>query len=122
MTIKKKLLLLSLGLTVLLSVAGLLHRRANINIVTEISMAVQEQSATSGEISQNVVQASEGIAEVNENVAQTSAVLAEIAQNIAETSSCVSQLSGSGDEIKKTAQHLADQVSVLNDLTSRFKK
>ena len=92
------------------------------SIVTEISMAVQEQSATSGEISQNVTQAADGIAEVNENVSQTSAVSAEIAQNIAETSSIVAQLSGSGEEIKNTAQHLADQVASLNDLTNRFQK
>ncbi len=90
-------------------------------IVTEISLTVEEQSATSGEISQNIVQAAEGISEVNENVAQTSAVSAEIAQNIAETSQVVSQLSGSGDEIKNTAQHLADQVSILKELTGRFK-
>jgi len=92
------------------------------SIVTEISLTVQEQSATSGEISQNIEQAAEGISEVNENVAQTSAVSAEIAHNIAETSQVVSQLSGSGDEIKDTAQHLADQVSILKELTSRFQK
>jgi methyl-accepting chemotaxis protein len=91
------------------------------SIVTEISLAVQEQSATSGEISQNVTQAADGIAEVSENVSQTSAVSAEIAQNIAETSSIVSQLSGSGEEIRSTAKYLADQVSILNDLTNRFK-
>jgi methyl-accepting chemotaxis protein len=91
------------------------------SIVSEISLAVQEQSATSGEISQNVTQAADGIAEVNENVSQTSAVSAEIAQNIAETSSIVSQLSGSGEEIRNTAQDLVDQVSILNDLTSRFR-
>ncbi len=92
------------------------------SIVTEISLTVEEQSATSGEISQNIVQAAEGISEVNENVAQTSAVSAEIAQNIAETSQVVSQLSGSGNEIKNTAQHLADQVAILKELTNRFKK
>jgi len=90
-------------------------------IVTEIALAVQEQSATSGEISENVVQASEGISEVNENVAQTSVVSAEIAQNISETSRVVSELSGSGDAIKETALHLADQVFTLKELTSRFK-
>ena len=91
-------------------------------IVTEITMAVQEQSATSGEISQNVTQAAEGIAEVNENVAQSSAVSSEIAQNIAETSSVVLRLSGSGDEIKTTAQQLADQVSILKELTDSFQE
>ena len=90
-------------------------------IVTEIALAVQEQSATSGEISENVVQASEGISEVNENVAQTSAVSSEIAQNIAETSRVVSDLSGSGDEIRDTAHHLADQVAALKELTGRFR-
>jgi len=91
-------------------------------IVSEITMAVQEQSATSGEISQNVTQAAEGIAEVNENVAQSSVVSSEIAQNIAETSSVVSRLSGSGEEIKNTAQHLAAQVSALQELTDKFQK
>lgn len=90
-------------------------------IVTEISMAVQEQSSTSSEISQNAVQAAEGIAEVNENVAQTSAVSSEIAQNIAETSEIVSNLSGSGDEIRKTAEHLVDQIAVFRKLTNQFK-
>lgn len=89
-------------------------------IVTEIALAVQEQSATSDEISQNVVQAAAGIGEVNENVSQTSAVSAEIAQNITETSGIVSSLSSSGDEIKKTAEHLAGQVAILKDLISRF--
>jgi len=92
------------------------------SIVTEISTAVQEQSATSGEISQNVMQAAQGISEVNENVSQTSAVSAEIARNIAETSHVVSRLSGSGDEIEKTAGDLAGQVSILNELISRFRK
>ncbi|MEA3466769.1 MAG: HAMP domain-containing methyl-accepting chemotaxis protein [Thermodesulfobacteriota bacterium] len=89
-------------------------------IVTEIALAVEEQSATSGEISQNVVQAAEGIAEVNENVSQASAVSAEIARNITETSGIVSRLSGSGDEIRNTAEHLVGQVAILKDLTSRF--
>ncbi len=89
-------------------------------IVTEITMSVQEQSATSGEISQNVTQAADGIAEVNENVSQSSVVASEIAQNIAETSQVVSQLSGSGDKINETAQKLAGQVSLLQDLTGQF--
>jgi len=91
-------------------------------IVGEIAMAVQEQSATSGEISQNVTQAAEGMGEVNENVAQSSAVSSEIAVNIAETSSIVSRLSGSGAEINSTAQNLATQVSVLQELTESFRK
>ncbi len=90
-------------------------------IVTEIALAVQEQSATSGEISENVIQASEGIGEVNENVAQTSVVSSEIAQNIAETSRVVSDLSGSGEVIRDTALHLADQVAALKELTGRFR-
>lgn len=89
-------------------------------IVTEITMAVQEQSATSGEISQNVTQAADGIAEVNENVSQSSVVASEIAQNIAETSQVVSELSGSGDKINVTAQKLAGQVSLLQELTGHF--
>ncbi|HHL34996.1 MAG TPA: methyl-accepting chemotaxis protein [Desulfobulbaceae bacterium] len=89
-------------------------------IVTEITMSVQEQSATSGEISQNVTQAADGIAEVNENVSQSSVVASEIAQNIAETSQVVSQLSGSGDKINETAQKLAGQVSLLQDLPGQF--
>ncbi len=89
-------------------------------IVSEISMAVQEQSSTSGEISQNAVQAADGIAEVNENVSQTSAVSSEIAQNIAETSGIVSSLSGSGDDIRETAEHLVEQIAVLKKLTNQF--
>jgi len=89
-------------------------------IVTEITMSVQEQSATSGEISQNVTQAADGIAEVNENVSQSSVVASEIARNISETSSVVSELSGSGDKIKETSEHLADQVSILRKLTGQF--
>ncbi len=89
-------------------------------IVTEITMSVQEQSATSGEISQNVTQAADGIAEVNENVSQSSVVASEIAQNIAETSQVVSQLSGSGDKINVTAQKLAGQVSLLQELIGQF--
>lgn len=91
-------------------------------IVTEITLAVQEQSATSGEISQNVTQAAEGIAEVNENVAQSSVVSSEIAENIAETSNVVMRLSGSGNEIKTTAQQLAEQVSILKELTDSFQE
>ena len=88
--------------------------------MTEITLAVQEQSATSDGISQNVVQAATGIAEVNENVVQSSAVSSEIADNIATTSRIVSKLSGSGDEINLTALRLADQVSALKEMTSRF--
>ena len=92
------------------------------SIVTEIAVAVQEQSATSGEISQNIIQAAEGISEVNENVAQTSAVSAEIAQNIAETSNVVASLSENGKNIKDTAEQLAGQVSLLNNLTEQFQQ
>jgi len=59
---------------------------------------------------------------VNENVAQSSAVSSEIAQNIAETSSIVLRLSGSGDQIKNTAQQLSDQVSILQELTDSFRQ
>ncbi len=90
-------------------------------IVTEIALTVQEQSTTSDEISQNVTQAAGGIAVVNDNISQTSAVTSDIAQNIAETSAVVERLSGSGDDIEQIAQNLSNQVSILTELTRRFK-
>lgn len=89
-------------------------------IVTEITLAVQAQSATSGEISQNIIQAADGITEVNVQVVQTSAASSEITANITENNAVVSKIANSSEKINVTARHLTEQMAVLKELTGRL--
>ncbi len=90
-------------------------------IVTVISAAVEEQSATTQEIAENIAQTSEGIGEVNENVAQTSEVSGTIAQEIAEVNDAAGVMSNASSQVRQSAEELKQLAVELNGLMSRFK-
>ncbi|MBU4234702.1 MAG: hypothetical protein KKI01_00035 [Proteobacteria bacterium] len=90
-------------------------------IVTIIATAIEEQTATTGEIGSNVVQAAQGISQVNENVAQTSAVSGDIAGDISGVSGVIQEMSRSASEVNGRAGDLAALAEKLRELISRFK-
>ncbi len=90
-------------------------------IVSTIAASVEEQSVTTREISGNVSQVSVGAQEVNQNVSQSSNVSSEIAENIAEVNQSADDISNSSGQVRLSAEHMAELVSDLNELVSRFK-
>jgi methyl-accepting chemotaxis protein len=90
-------------------------------VVSTIAASVEEQSATTREISGNVSQASVGVQEVNQNVAQSSEVSSDIAENIAEVNQSADDISNSSGQVRLSAEQMAEMVSDLNELVSRFK-
>lgn len=90
-------------------------------IVTDIDVAVEEQSATTAEISENVSQAAQGINEVNENVAHSSTVAEDISHDITGVSKVSEELTNSSNNVQKSAEELTDIANVLRNYVNRFK-
>ena len=90
-------------------------------IVATIATAVEEQTATTGEIAGNMQQANIGLQEVTENVAQSSTVSAEIAQDIAEVNSAALEMTTSGSQVRESVQELSKMAENLRHLSSTFK-
>jgi len=91
------------------------------NVINGIATAVEEQSATSGEISSNISQASQGIAEVNENVAQSTIVIADITRDIAEINQQSTQVGEGSSHVQLSAQGLSELAVQLKNLVNKFK-
>lgn len=90
-------------------------------IVSEIVIAIEEQSKTATEVAANIEQASIGISEVNENVAQSSQVAAEIASDITTVDHIAGDMSERVSNMAAGAKDL-DQLSVdLRGMISIFK-
>ncbi len=86
----------------------------NVNeLVSTVAAAVEEQTATTGEIANNVNQTSEGFAEVDENITQAASVAEQIAKEIA----LVDQASATMTE---NSGHLIDTASDLNKLSQKM--
>ncbi len=90
-------------------------------IVVSIVTAVEEQSATTGEIAENISQASIGIQEVTENVAQVSSVAEEVAQDIGEVSRSSENISEGSTNIRASTDKLNEVAEHLRKMISRFK-
>lgn len=90
------------------------------DIVANIAISVEEQSATTTEISANVNQTSVGISEVNENVAQISTVAREIAVDIVTVSNVATELTGQGRGVKNSSEELSEIAIELRDLSAQF--
>ncbi len=91
------------------------------NVVTTIAAAVEEQSATTGEIVENVVQVSQGISEVNENVAQSTTASAEIASEIAGISARSTEVESNSVNVKNMVADLAGISEKLKEMVAQFK-
>jgi len=90
-------------------------------IVTLIAAAVEEQSATTGEIADNVFQASLGIREVTENVAQSATVSQEITSDITEVNQEAHVMSNSSSQVNVSAEALSKLAEQLKEMVGRFK-
>ncbi len=88
--------------------------------VANIAAAVEEQSATSGEITGNISQVSEKIALVNDNVNEGAAAAGEIAGKIADVSKTSTVISENSDQVRSKAEKLSEMVDELKGLVSRF--
>lgn len=94
----------------------------NVNeIISIISTAVSEQQSATEEIASNIAQASQGISEVNENVNQSTVVAGTISQDIASVNTAANDISGSGINIKSSAEGLQELAKELSRLVSNFK-
>lgn len=91
------------------------------DIVTVISAAVEEQSASTTEIVSNINQMAEGISEVSQHVNQSSVASSSISEEIAEVNQSANQISESSAHVKTSAEELSDLAHSLNELVGRFK-
>ncbi len=90
-------------------------------MVSTISVAVEEQSKATQEIAMNVSQASHGIQEVNENVNQASSVTQEVAMDIAGVGQASSEINSSSTQVNVSAEELSGLAKKLKDLVMQFK-
>lgn len=90
-------------------------------IVATIATAVEEQTATTGEISANMNQATQGLQEVTENVAQSSTVAGEIARDIVEVNQASQEMSTAGGQVRESVQELSQLAEKLRHMSSDFK-
>ncbi len=90
-------------------------------IVSTITSAVEEQSATTREIADNLVQTSKGIQEVNNNVAHSSAVTNEMAHEISELNQGSNSISSLSGEVNQNAMRMSKLAEKLKERVGRFK-
>ncbi len=90
-------------------------------LISTIAIAVDEQTAATGEVAENVARASEGIQEVNENVGQSSAVADEITKDILEVNQAAGEISSSGSKVNMSAEELSGLAGKLKEMVGKFK-
>ncbi len=91
------------------------------DIVTVISAAVEEQSASTNEIVNNINQTAQGISEVTVNVNQSSIASQSISQEIADVNQSANEISENSAHVKTSAEDLSELAQSLNELVGRFK-
>ncbi len=84
-------------------------------IVSTITVAVEEQSTAAQEITSNITQTSQGLIEINENMSQGASISGEISGDIAMVSDASSQ-------IAEKSSHVTSQASDLQTLSTELKK
>jgi methyl-accepting chemotaxis protein len=90
-------------------------------IVSTIAAAVEEQSATTGEIAQNISQASVGISEVNENISQGSVMAKGVSDDVAEVTTAAAQIVDASRQVKDKSAGLSNLAETLAQMMSKFK-
>ena len=93
----------------------------NAEIVNTIAAAVEQQSATAGEISRNLAEISGGIQEVNHNIGESSQVSQMIAREIADINGATVRMNESADLVEKNATSLDAMAKALSKLVGRYK-
>jgi methyl-accepting chemotaxis protein len=91
------------------------------DIVTTISIAIEEQSSATNEIASNISQASQGIREVNENVNRSSVVSDEIAKDIRDVNVDAKNISANSSQVNMSASELSKLSEQLREMVNKFK-
>lgn len=91
------------------------------DMVSAVSLTVDEQANATKEIADNVAQASQGIQEVNENVAQVSLVTGEVASDIADVGQASNEISASSSQVNMSAEELSKLADKLTTMVNQFK-
>ncbi len=93
-----------------------------INVISQtIVSAVEEQSATVGEVSKNVSGVNDGAQEVARNVSESATGLSEVSRNISGVNEAASQTSAGVSQINASAAELARLASELQEVVGQFK-
>ncbi|MCP4118845.1 MAG: methyl-accepting chemotaxis protein [Desulfobacteraceae bacterium] len=90
-------------------------------IVSTISAAVEEQSLTTREVAENITQATQGFSEVNENVSASAGVCRDISTDINEIDQAAGEMSGSGSQVRLSADKLLELADQLGEQVKRFR-
>ena len=90
-------------------------------LVSTVAAAVEEQTATTGEIANSINQTSSGFAEVDENIAQAASVADQIAKEIALVDQASATMANSSADMSNTASELNELSQRMSRLTGQFK-
>lgn len=91
------------------------------DIVTVISAAVEEQSASTEDIVSNINQTAEGITEVTQHVNQSSIASSSISEEISGVNISANEISQNSAQVKTKAEELSSLAGSLNELVGKFK-
>lgn len=91
------------------------------DIVSSISLSLEEQAKATSEIADNVSQASVGIQEVNLNVSQCSLVASEIARDISNVSKIANDIKTGSINVNDNAGDLSSFASKVRGMVEAFK-
>ncbi len=86
-------------------------------IVSTITLAIDEQSKNTHEIARNVAQSSQGLTDIRESAVQTSSVAEKIAETIAEVNRDISTISNYSEQVNKSATNLSVLAKDLKEMT-----
>lgn len=90
-------------------------------IVSSITVAVEEQSVISKDMADNVGQASQGIMEVFKNIAQSSSVTEGISKDVSEVNAVVAEIAESSAQVSSSASGLTQIAQTLRSMVGKFK-
>lgn len=91
------------------------------DIVTVISAAVEEQSASTNEIVNNINHTAEGISQVTGHINQTSTAAEGISKEITVVNRSANAISRSSAQVKTSAEDLSTLARSLDELVGKFK-
>ncbi len=89
-------------------------------IISSISIALQEQTSATREISANIENLSVAVVETNGNVAESSQVSLQISQEIALVNKASENISASSNKLDKNLLELKDMSIQLKNIVDRF--
>ncbi len=90
-------------------------------IVSTITTAVEQQSATTREIAENIAHTSQGIIEINENVTHTSELSKDIVHDISDVNESAGNMSNSSTKVRKSSEELSELAKKLKEIMGQFK-